>query len=220
MENSMAKLGEYRDITGMRFGHLTAMEYGGRKVFPSGVTHNLWISKCDCGNTVTLAYGSLTSGHTTSCGCTAKQKIAEARTKHGYASHRKNGKFNKTYLCWRNMKSRCANPNDDRYPAYGGRGIKVCERWLVFENFLADMGDCPDNCSIERIDIDSDYCPSNCQWLPDRDQFENKQQTSQITHLGKTQSLKRWATELGLNYGTVYGRYQRGDTGEKLFRPV
>lgn len=106
------------------------------------------------------------------------------------------------YIAWRNMKGRCLNPNDNRYHRYGGRGIRVCDRWLSFENFYADMG--PSNgLTLERINVDGNYEPENCCWIPMREQGVNTSKTRFLNFAGKTQSVAQWARELGVKPQTI-----------------
>lgn len=212
----MAKIGDILDISGETFSYLKAVSFAYRKLFPSGQSHNMWNCECCCGTAVVVSLGQLRGGRKKSCGCMSSTLIATARTVHGY---RKGGEpTNKTWLCWVNMKSRCDNPSNARFSQYGGRGIRVCKAWYEFTAFLADMGDCPDGFSLERINVNEGYSPENCKWIPLIDQFENMQKSIRITYREKTQSLKRWSVELGLNYGTLYSRYKRGDRGNALFR--
>ncbi len=118
---------------------------------------------------------------------------------------------------WQKMKQRCYNPNDKSYPDYGGRGIEVCPRWRVsFMNFYNDMGKRPsDTHSIERINNDGNYRPSNCKWATKDEQVNNYRHNHFITINGRTQSMKRWVDELGLKYGRVQMRLYRGWTPER-----
>lgn len=216
----MAKLGQREDISGRVFHCLTVIEFSHRKEYPSGQFQNIWKCVCECGTETLASLSQLKNGKKKSCGCKASEFIASSRTTHGHASHRKNGRFDRTYLVWRNMKARCMNPKSDRYSSYGGRGISVCERWLKFENFLVDMGECAEGMSLERRNVDGDYTTDNCMWIPSADQLENKQRTIRITFNGKTQSLARWARELGFVYLTLYDRYKKGLRGNDLFRKV
>ena len=116
-------------------------------------------------------------------------------TKHGRSpGHR----AHKIYRVWSSMIQRCGNPNDSGYATYGAKGVKVCDRWSVFENFLADMGEIPDGCQIDRIDNDGDYCLSNCRWVTKKQQARNRSTTHLVTHDGRTQCLTDWAKELNI----------------------
>lgn len=122
--------------------------------------------------------------------------------RHGLASHR-------IYGIWENMKTRCYNPNYREFYRYGGRGIKVCERWHHFPNFVEDMGLPPEGMTLERQDNDRDYEPGNCIWATVQAQARNRRTTIMVTLDGKTQCLKDWATERGLSYKLVQQRVKR-----------
>lgn len=118
------------------------------------------------------------------------------------------------------MRSRCTNPNVESYPRYGGRGIKVCERWESFENFLADMGQRPDgNYSIERINGDGHYEPDNCRWATNKEQQNNIVTNHWIEHKGERRTITDWASIVGISPEGLYGRILAGYEGEELFRP-
>lgn len=126
-----------------------------------------WICKCDCGEEKVVISTNLTRGLTKSCGCIRIEK----QIKHG---HNTKERVSSEYNSWHSMKQRCENPNDDRFQDYGGRGIKVCDRWRFFDNFLADMGEKPSpSHSIDRIDVNGDYEPSNCKWATPKEQQRN-----------------------------------------------
>lgn len=112
------------------------------------------------------------------------------------------------YKRWRSMRNRCENPNAPVYKNYGGRGIRVCERWRDFELFAADMGPAPSGCSIDRINNDGNYEPGNCRWATRADQNRNTRRVHLITHEGRTQCVADWALELGLSWTTA--RYRLG----------
>lgn len=114
-----------------------------------------------------------------------------------------------TRRCWRAMVSRCTNRADQNYTRYGGRGITVCERWLVFENFLADMGDRPQGLSIERINNERGYSPENCCWASRAAQVLNTRRTVRLTYNGITKTASQWADDLGINRSTLYKRLNR-----------
>ena len=178
---------------------------------------------CDCGVQTDVPIMHLRSGNTTSCGCVqAIQRsknghstiaIVQAKNiKHGYT---KSGK-KLIYRVWQGIKERCLNPKNKSYKDYGGRGIKVCERWMKFENFIADMGDRPSNLySIERRDNDGDYEPGNCCWVQKRQQARNSRNNRIIEYNGKSQTLIEWAEELGMTYRTLVTRLHRGWSVER-----
>lgn len=112
----------------------------------------------------------------------------------------------KTYSCWSSMLARCRRRSDPRFSDYGGRGISVCDRWLSFPNFLADMGEKPEGMSIERIDNDGDYCPDNCKWATRLEQQANTRLTRNLTYQGKTQSVSAWSRELNIDQATLSHR--------------
>ena len=115
-----------------------------------------------------------------------------------------------THSSWCSMNSRCNNPKVHQYPYYGGKGIKVCERWKSFENFLSDMGPRPEGMTLDRINNTKDYEPSNCRWATRDEQSKNRTTSINITFNGKTQLLAEWARELGINPGTLANRLKSG----------
>lgn len=122
---------------------------------------------------------------------------------------------------WEQMKQRCQDPNCKDYPWYGGRGIKVCDRWQQFVNFHADMGDRPEGMSLDRVDNEGDYEPGNCRWATKFEQKHNRSDNVNLTFAGKTQCLAVWARELGLHFETLRHRLLRGWSTERtLTTPV
>lgn len=124
--------------------------------------------------------------------------------KNGYHKHGMAG--TPTYRAWWAILGRCLNPRDSRYPNYGGRGITVCDHWLIFQNFYADMREKPDGKSIERINNDNGYKPGNCRWATQREQMLNTRRTSKITVNGVTKSVKEWAEQLGVDDRIIWKR--------------
>ncbi len=119
------------------------------------------------------------------------------------------------------MIARCTNSNRRYYKNYGGRGITVCERWMKFENFLADMGEPPDNLSLDRLDNDRGYCKENCAWRTVLDQARNKQNTIRLTWDGLSLTIPEWAERIGIPYKTLDARYHRGwSTKSMLLSPL
>ncbi len=194
------------DISGVRFGRLVVIRRtenrGGEVSF---------LCKCDCGKEKDILAQALrrTFKPTRSCGCIAVETVSKMAFRHG-KSH------SPEHRTWARIKERCLRPKAPFYSEYGGRGIKVCDRWInSFENFLSDMGSKPSSKhSIDRIDVNGDYCPENCRWLTMYDQQSNRRNNKRITHGGKTMTYAQWDRELGLRQRTVSGRIFLGWTPE------
>src|SRR5258708_38338927 len=163
------------NLLGQRFGRLTVTgqephvdSYGARRV--------KWICRCDCGAQCSSRSPDLKNGKVRSCGCLNREIVVKMRQKHGHAgaADRNVRRDTPTYRSWRAMKERCLNPKAIGYKAYGGRGIKICDRWLLFENFLADMGERPAGKTIDRKDNDGDYELGNCRWATKDEQMRNR----------------------------------------------
>lgn len=127
--------------------------------------------------------------------------------KHGHSSH---SKVSTTYQSWAHMIARCTNPKNDRYIYYGARGIKVCERWLTFDNFLADMGVRPAGMTLGRKENDGHYEPGNCAWETNAEQGNNKRSSRKITLGEETLTLAQWAARTGLKRETIAYRLNKG----------
>lgn len=172
------------DITGQRFGRWTAVTPGrpGPRSF--------WLCRCDCGTEREVATSNLNKELTKSCGCWN----LEQSTTHGHTG-------TPTHQTWSAMRSRCRT-----HHRYADRGITVDPRWDSFENFLADMGERPPGQTLERIDNDGPYGPSNCRWATRAEQGNNRENTVFITYRGRTQTVAQWAKEVGLSRGVLYNR--------------
>jgi len=200
------------DITHQRFGRLVAVEYLGL---------SRWRCLCACGGERIVTGNVLRSGKSKSCGCLriemGKARGAASR-RHGEGS---NGKETPEYAAWGQMKNRCLNPKNDSYRYYGARGIKVCDRWMVYENFLADMGRRPSVLhSIDRIDVHGNYEPGNCRWATSIEQNRNTTFNRRIAARGETKTLAEWLEIVGLRRETFYQRLRRGMSEEEaLFTP-
>lgn len=167
------------DLINKRFGRLTAL----RHVYSTPKEGHIWECKCDCGNTVYLAAKHLNSGIVNSCGCLRKEILSKVNTVHGL-SHK-----SRLYNVWVGMRQRCNDPNHHSYKNYGGRGISVCSEWddfTKFQDWAASHGYDPNakygDCTLDRIDVNGNYEPSNCRWANAKEQAANKRKLSTISN--------------------------------------
>jgi hypothetical protein len=129
--------------------------------------------------------------------------------------------YKNTNTSWEAMKARCSNPNNNRYKNYGGRGIKVCKRWMKFENFLKDMGLRPDGLSLDRINNNKNYIPSNCKWSTQKEQANNRKTNHNIKINGVTKNIKQWSELSGIKQTTILARLKYGYSNkEAVFKPL
>lgn len=161
--------------------------------------------RCQCGTEKVLDAANLTGKKgSKSCGCYRKERLVT----HG---HSKKGEVSKTYWAWQHMISRCFRPKDKEYENYGGRGITVCETWVdSFQTFLNDMGEKPEGLSLERLEVNGNYCKSNCKWATASEQARNRRNSKWYTHNGETKHVNDWAKEYGLSPVTLQTRVNRG----------
>lgn len=182
------------NFTGVRFGMLVAIEWVG---------NSKWWCKCDCGRYSTKLAANLKRGTSKSCGCN-KYRSDTGNFRHGHAGE----KHSPEYRVWAGMRSRCLCPTTAPYPNYGGRGIKICDRWQGrdgFANFLADMGPRPPGTSIDRINNDGDYEPGNCHWATPAQQGRNTRRTKltleMVQQIRAKIELGRTLSSLSVEYG-------------------
>lgn len=180
---------------GHRFGRLIAVEFAG---------HNhrgkrLWLCNCACGTEKTVLEYNLQSGNSTSCGCANRESIV----KHGRSR-------TKLFNIWQNMLDRCRNTNNKQYADYGGRGIKVCERWHEFANFAADMGSPEKGLSLERLNNAEGYCPENCTWATRHEQQRNLRTNQWVDFRGERLLVTDLAKRLGTYPQLIRNRINRG----------
>ena len=196
------------DLTGKKFGRLLVIS---RAVSRKG-RDTRWKCKCDCGRVTFARSWSLRKAMTTSCGCFA----SELKFKHGRSPK-------KLYAVWHHMKDRCYNSNNARYPRYGGCGITVCNEWLndfsAFRSWAFSAG-YSEGLTIERIDNDASYSPSNCRWATNLEQQNNKSNSRIITAHGESHTIAEWSRILGIDPRTLHHRFARGKSPEEIVQPV
>lgn len=164
-----------------------------------------WLCVCHCGNVVVRKGQDIKKPGVHSCGCIS------TRAKHGATG-------SKEFKAWIDMIRRCTIDANKRFPAYGGRGITVCESWLTsFETFYQDMGPCPDGYSLDRVDNNGNYCPDNCRWASKHEQSNNKRTNKTITYKGETRTIAQWARELNIGPETLSYRIMRWRPIERAF---
>lgn len=191
----------FKDLSGQKFGRLTPVKHMG-----SGI----WLCRCDCGNEKTASSYALTHGSIKSCGCFRREFSRQKATTHG-------GTGTRLYAVWNNMISRCTNPKNVSYKYYGARGITVCDEWLDFGRFrdwavssgydeTAKRGEC----TIDRIDHEKGYEPSNCRWADSRIQANNTRSNVILEYEGEHYTLSELARVAGLEVTTFWARIESG----------
>ena len=185
--------GQYLDLTGQRFGKLVVVKEAERIR-----NKHAWECKCDCGNVTFVPTESLRSGNTKSCGCLSKT--------HG-------GSKTRLYVVWLRMMDRCYRPKTERYKNYGGRGIRVCNDWHKFENFRSwamQNGYDPNAkkfvCTLDRIDVNGDYGPSNCKWSTAKEQSQNTTRSHIINVNGESMTISQASEKYGISSATIWAR--------------
>lgn len=192
---------------GDRFGRWVLIKFTEKRT-----SHNYWLCKCECGTKRNVSIKSLMKGDSSSCGCFREENRTNLRKTHGFTNTR-------THNVWCQLRSRCGNEQSPKYKNYGGRGIKVCDRWKnSFENFLEDMGKCPSNkYSIDRIDNEKGYNKQNCRWATNTQQQRNTRKNFLIQFEEKTKPLSEWCEILNLPYARIYRRLKSGYSPEESF---
>lgn len=176
----------------MRFGRWTVIE-SSRKIEGKYKTK----CKCDCGVVREVVTATLRNGSSKSCGCAN----LERHTRHGHA---KRGVRSKTYQSWHAMIMRCTNERNPEYHRY--KKVKICARWMEFSNFLEDMGERPENTTLDRIDNSKGYSLDNCKWSTPKEQGNNRKNNRNILFNGETKTLRQWSECLNMKYSTLHGR--------------
>lgn len=192
-------MGKVIDLTGQRFGRLTVLSLAKieRKTY--------WYCKCDCGKETISDSSSLRTGHKKSCGCLhddlSRERLTKMNETHGESKTR-------LYKIWVDIKKRCYRKTFWAYDRYGGRGITLCDEWhdyTVFRDWCIANG-YADDLTIDRIDNDGNYEPSNCRWVDRKTQANNKSNVRHITYNGETKTVSEWAEIIGVNRQTLYNR--------------
>lgn len=194
-------------------GRLTLLEKFKKKSGKSNRSYGKF--RCDCGTEKDIEIYPVKKGIVVSCGCYQKEQAKLSKTTHGQSVNRTGA-----YETWRHMKDRCLNNKTGCYLDYGGRGIKIDEKWLKFENFLSDMGNRPKGKTLDRIDNNKGYYKENCRWATYEQQANNRRNTRFLIYNGKRQSVKQWADELGIKYSSLRGRLDGGQSLERALNPA
>ncbi len=201
----------FMDLTGKRFNRLRVVELSATK---DSCGKPKWMCVCDCGSECEVSGSCLRRGQTQSCGCLCVERSKLSNTTHGK-------KGSRVHRIWSGMLNRCRNKNCRNFPAYGGRGITVCARWMDFALFYSDMGDPPtSDHTIERKENNSGYSKSNCEWVPSCRQALNRRNTLRVRFRGKQLAASEVDRILGLYAGTTARRISRGWTETQLDSPV
>lgn len=189
-----------KKLIGSRFGRLTVIEQGER------LDTITWVCLCDCGNKKSIRTSDLTSGKVVSCGCYSREISSKRATKHNLVNTR-------LYCTYNNMKSRCYRKSNKHYCIYGGRGIKICDEWLNsfkdFYDWAMDNG-YREDLTIDRIDVNGDYEPSNCRWVTISEQSNNRRSCRYYTINGVTKNLQQWCNTYSVSRGKVRNFLKKG----------
>lgn len=196
------------DLTGREFGRFTVL----RRTENNRHNQPQWLCRCSCGVEKVIRGSGLTSGQSRSCGCLnsdVRRRICiERNTTHGRSKSR-------TYTIWVNMVQRCTNPQNPGYKKYGARGVTVADRWLAFDNFLADMGECPGKLTLDRINNAKGYEPRNCRWTTQKVQQQNRTNNRLLTFANETLPITEWARRAGIHRHIISQRLRKGWTPER-----
>lgn len=186
-------MGKHIDLVGKQFSRLTVLRY---------LKGSKWECKCDCGNIVIVGTQKLNNGNTKSCGCLHKDKWRQVISKHG-------GRGTRLYRIWQGMITRCVNPNSKSYRYYGNRGVVVCDEWRKdFQSFRewALINGYAENLTIERINNNGNYEPSNCKWATLKEQQNNTRKNHIITSQGESLTLAQMSEKHNIPVGILTNR--------------
>ena len=196
---------------GQKFGRLTIISLHHISNIPK--SREFYLCKCDCGNETVVEKWNLKTKHTTSCGCFAKDLKSKIKSIHGLSKH-------KIYGIWVGMKNRCYNKNEPVYYRYGGRDIIVCDEWkndfMAFYNWSMANG-YQEGLTIDRINNNGNYEPSNCRWITRKEQCRNRSTNKIFSYNGKSYCVMEWAKKIGIKYHTLLHRLNSGWEIERAF---
>lgn len=204
---------KFKDLTGMKFGKLTVIEQGENHRQPSGKSIVMWKCRCECGSESLISASNLTTGNSTKC-----KKCTNNLFTYKHGDSPKSGK-KRLYRIWMAMKNRCLNRNVPYYVNYGGRGITICDEWLNYSTFRewALNNGYSDDLTIDRIDVNGNYEPTNCRWITLTDQQSNRRNCHYIEYKGQRKILKDWAKELNIPERRLSSRLRLGWNIEDAF---
>lgn len=202
-----------KDLTGQIFDRLTIISFNRT----DKQYRTYWNCLCTCGKQTEVRTDQLTRGIAKSCGCLQKETVSIVNRTHGLTTSKSSALEKRTSNIYHGMMHRCYDPNQTGYENYGGRGIKVCDRWHNIDNFITDMGICPEDFTIERIDVNADYSKENCIWLHYSKQAANRRNTIHILINGKDYSLMDACREFNIAPTTARRKLSEGATPEKIF---
>ena len=197
------------EVIGKRFGRLTVICRNGN----SSNSSKMYLCKCDCGKSKNVIGVYLLDGRTKSCGCLNKELVKQRNKTHGMTNTR-------LFRIWQNMITRCTNKNCPEFNIYGGRGISVCNEWkndfIAFKDWAINNG-YSDNLSIDRINVNGNYEPSNCRWADKKTQARNTRVNHFYTYKGETKTIAEWAEIKGIEYKCLWSRIKRNYPEDKIF---
>lgn len=202
------------NLTGQSFARLTVLHLSETRGKDRG---RYWVCQCSCGNQCEVLGSRLTGGNTRSCGCLKRELSAERGSVRFAANNTTHGMSGtRVHVIWKHVVGRCTNLRNAKYPDYGGRGITICDRWRnSFSDFYSDMGECPAGCSIDRIDNDGNYEPSNCRWATGCEQQRNKRNNVKITANSETLTAPEWSERTNIKAATILARIRAGWSPER-----
>lgn len=211
----------YINLVGEKFGRLTVIDEMEPYVSPSGKKSAKFKCQCDCGNIVTVTARNLKNGNVKSCGC-LKSELSAQRNK--LQKRKYNYTIKRLFDIYKGMLNRCYNENSEKYISYGGRGIKVCDEWVknyeTFEEWALSHG-YADHLTLDRIDVNGNYEPSNCRWATAKEQANNTRFNHYLEYNGESHTISEWSDITGISQRNIQNRLKLGwPIGDILTKPI